>query len=263
MTVRWFVAKYMSDLRRREPDNVGVVLIHGNQRLSRFLGQGPNGKLDGRRIKWAGSLENYKTWVDYWKHVLASEDGETLAGVLTSRRRDDSYLIEPGGERIRGVQELAPEDLLDQLYEILVEPAFERSAPSVARISESLFHRLAISEVITRGYRFAFEENGTPDLIRFDYRYDNGQVNLMQGVSLANPDERSWDSLHAATWSFSRMASRRILPDKEQQLIALVKTREPDADLKRQVALLTEHAKVVDLVDENVAADHLQQLLHV
>jgi len=61
MKARWLVAKYMPDLRRREPDNVGVILLMDGRAHLRFLGQ-RDGRVDGRSVRWAGSVKNYKAW---------------------------------------------------------------------------------------------------------------------------------------------------------------------------------------------------------
>ena len=66
----WLVAKYMPDLRRREPKNVGVLLRMGDSCFSRFLGEQSGGQIDGRHVHGlVNSVQNYKAWVGYWKRL--------------------------------------------------------------------------------------------------------------------------------------------------------------------------------------------------
>ena len=253
MKARWLVAKYMPDLRRREPDNVGVILLMDGRAHLRFLGQ-RDGRVDGRSVRWAGSVKNYKAWVDYWTQAAETTPLEALTSKLTAHVGDANYIVEVGGERIFG-DGATPEEMLDYLYTTLIEPSSDRRSFSVGRLSENLFGRLSIHEHVQKDFKLEIDE----DTIHFDYRYDNGQMNLMQGVSLVNADDRSWDNVHRVAYEFAKSA-RSTMP---HQTIALVNPREHDKDLDRQLRVLREHGKVVDVSNEVIAVDYLRELLHL
>jgi Homeodomain-like domain-containing protein len=99
---------------------------------------------------------------------------------------------------------------------------------------------------------------GTATVYRIKQRF-NGQVNLMQGVSLVNADDRSWDNVHRVAYEFAKSAKSTV----PHQAIALVNPRENDKDLDRQLRVLGEHGKVVDVSNEVIAADYLRELLHL
>jgi hypothetical protein len=265
MKIFWLVAKYMPDVRRREPDNVGVILFLDGRAYHRFRGQRSDGTIDGRRIKWAGSVANFNAWVSYWNHVAASSSVEAAVETLTKQRGDENYLVEFGGERLLGSGTTDPDDLLDELYGVLVEEETERGSLSVVKLAESLLSRLDISERVSRAVRLdvPVDDGAIRDAILFDYRFDNGKANLIQRVSLTVPDERSWDVVHATAWSFRAGKDAQLEVPKEKQFIALVKPREQDAQLNAQMALLARHAEVVSLADESSASSHLAQLLHL
>jgi hypothetical protein len=253
MRVQWLVAKYMSDLRRRETANVGVILLHGERGAARFIGQKEDGSFDGRSMKWLTSAPNYKAWVAFWQHSLQTKPFEGIISDLTAGRPDDNYRVEFGGERIIGTEACAVDDLLDELYGILVEDSAARSTQNVQKLAESVLARLSIADRVERG----FKVEQPKDVIVFDYRFDNGQTSLMQRVSLNLPDERSWDSAHAAAWAFQKCTA------DGRQMIALVRPRSEDRALHQQLECLAEVAKVVDLSEEVTASERLAGLLHL
>lgn len=70
--IHYLVAKYVDDLSRNEPINVGIVVYDGTEALVRFDGEREDGRLDRRQIinRISGS-KAYRAWVDYWRAVLA------------------------------------------------------------------------------------------------------------------------------------------------------------------------------------------------
>ena len=108
----------MPDLRRREPQNVGVVLFVDGDPYYRFRGQRPDGTVDGRRVRWARDVQMYRAWVEHWQRAAASGDRSRLVAASHS---DHSFFLEEGGERLVGPGAIAAHDLLDELYIALVE----------------------------------------------------------------------------------------------------------------------------------------------
>lgn len=255
MTARWLVAKYIPDLRRREPINVGVILSVGDSVAMRFAGQRVDGTIDGRTARsWVGSTANYKRWVQYWRHA-ATSTGLSVESLLT-RRSDDSYYLDFGGERLAGKTDAGL--LLEQLYTTLVEDVPPTKQLDVTQLAERVLETLQISPA-----PYALDvplPNGGADRVTFDYRYDNGQPNLMHRVPLTFEDDRSWSFVHAANWAFSQ-ASQAF--QGAAQAIALVKPRQSDADLERQLRVLEQYAHVVDVSHQELAASQLKDLLHL
>ncbi|WP_441289355.1 hypothetical protein ACSRUE_00790 [Sorangium sp. KYC3313] len=258
------MAKYMPDLRRRESLNIGVVLTSGGITVSKFQGQRPDGTIDGRSVRWAHSVNVYKSWVHYWKHLISSPKGPELEK-LTRRSSGQNYIMEPCGDLLSG-SVMDPYDMVEYLYSTLVEP--EAPAPaslSVEQLSVSLFNNLGIGDRVRRRYSFAVsDETSSEDEISFDYRFDSDAVNLMQRVSLAFSDSRSWETLHAAAWILRKAARHGESFHGRQRLIALIKGREPDEVLEKQLRILGEHTDaVVDVTQQREAQIRLAEMLHV
>ena len=255
MSTEWFVAKYIPDLRRREPTNVGVILRMGDSVFAKFLGERSDGRIDGRSVKWLG-VASYKAWVTHWRRHL---DESADLSALTGSPPGTNYYIEVGGERLIGSETTDPEGLLDYLYSVLVEETPEREVLSVEKATESVLNRIEIAERVERGYVLEVPRDGFTDRVEFDYRYLNGTAHLMQRVSLTLEDVRSWDNVHAAAWSFQYAHS----VERDASAIALVKTREEDASLDKQMRLLGEFASVVDVGHTEEAAERLRDLLQL
>lgn len=251
----WLVAKYMPDLRRREPKNVGVVLRMGDSYLSRFLGEQDGGQIDGRHVHGlVNSVQNYKAWVSYWQQAASGKD----LSAFTDRRADDSYFLEYAGERLVGGEYTAPEDMLDYLYSALVEEMPPPETLNVRQLSERVLDRAGIRNRVTEKYRLPIS---VTDSALFDYKYENGATHLMKRVTLTYDDERSWANVHAAAWDLEKAAPH--VDDGEGRLIALVKTRSSDAELKQQMGLLTDlSSAVIDVGKVKQAASRLTKVLH-
>jgi hypothetical protein len=257
VSTEWLVAKYIPDLRRREPRNIGVILRMGGQQLARFIGERAPGSVDGRSLRGrVADVQTYKAWVDYWRHAML--EAASLRD-LVMPSTDESYVVEYGGARLLGSEGLPPTDMLEHLYAALVEELPERSTMSVAELSESVLRLAGIADDVTRGYPLDIEHDTFSDRVVFDYRYVNGRSHLFQQVSLTFADERSWTLAHAAAWSFEKASAI----ERTTSLVALVNPRQRDADLERQLLLLEEHASVIDVAEPESAAYDLRELISV
>ena len=253
----WLVAKYVPDLRRQEPKNIGILLRTGDSYLLRFLGERDAGRVDGRSVRsLVGSVDNYKAWIDYWRYVAeGANEPEAISG---KRRGDDSYFLEYGGQRLLGNTEESSEDLLDNLYSILVEEMPEPDTLNVRQLSERVLDRVGIRDQVTEKYRLPVS---VTDSALFDYRYENGSVSLMKRVTLTYDDERSWASVHAAAWDLEKASYN--LSDSEGKLVALVKARSSDVELKQQIGLLNAvSTAVIDVGQVWEAAAQLTEVIH-
>ncbi len=262
MTLQWYVVKYVPDLVRREPRNIGVILVgEGDLRLSRFLGETDDGEIDGRTVPQFGNHLVYKAWVRQWRQ-LRDEGVQALAHVARAGR-GSSFYVEEGGRWLVGPTPGRPDELLADLYSGLVrEDVAPPVADDVRTLSDRLFRRLNLSRKVRRRISLSVTVDGVPDELWFDYRYDNGRPNLMQRVGLAGADKSTWDRLHLVETTFERLAESATFA--EWGAVALVK--EQDADPKLAQALrgrLAELAAVVDVSDEKVATEHLAKELRL
>lgn len=261
MTTSWLLAKYMGDLRRREPINIGIVLHHRGLTLARFFGEATDGSrvVDGRVARGrVASVPTYRSWIKHWRRELELVDDELT--VLLTRTAGENYYLEPGGTVLLQGQHTDALNLLNDLFTTLVhEPDAAvsmdiRQLVAVAFAAAPRVQRQAVHEDVVLNVPI---DNGMDEL-RFNYRYDNGRPHLLQRISLSTPDKRTWNMVHAAAYQFNRAQDAPELDDPH--FVALVKPREFDAALEGQLRVLEQHAAVVDVSSKD-APDQLADLL--
>lgn len=259
---RWLIAKYQDDLHRREPRNVGIVLLVGELRLARFLAEREPGTVDGRAIRWIRSASAYRQWIRYWRRQMHHDGFEQLLHAPIPDAEQNFYL-QPGGELLLSGGVTDPHDLLDDLYGRLVDDAIDTRAEDIGRLSERVLAPLEmrLPKPITRDTVVHVQIGDVLDELRFDYRYNNGRPHLMQRVSLTQPDARSWDRVHATAWAFTQIHKSADDAMRGAELIALVKTRDEDPSLGRQLLHLEREAHVVDVTRPEEAQQQLFELL--
>src|ERR1700683_4912459 len=101
----YLVAKYISDLHRMEPKNIGVIVWTRSTVSARFVAERPNkpGEIDGRSIPpFVTSTAAYKQWVDFWRGELGAKP--LRAGQILQRWLDKlkgtsrgNFLLADGG----------------------------------------------------------------------------------------------------------------------------------------------------------------------
>lgn len=266
MTPQWYVAKYVPDIRRGEPRNIGVLVLDREGRAAaRFYGERDGRPIDGRTTRGVvNSVEVYRRWVAHWRSLLAGGEPALRAG--GERRVDDNYYLEPGGQILlasSGREDSTLYDLLDELYTSIVDDIPDAANEDVGRLSERVIGKLpsSIAAHVMRETVVTVRRDDVVDELWFDYRYDNGAAHLMQRVGLTYGDQRSWDRVHAAAWSFDRVRKAEDQEVRDARCIALVKPRERDQALVSQLRSLEQLADVVDVTKQDEAAARLMTLL--
>ncbi len=112
----FMLCQYMGDTVRREPRNIGVIVVRDSEVACRFLGESQTG-IDGRSLKFIRELDAYKQWVVYWKRLIAKNDPELSKRLLSSGKRN--YYIIPGGS-LAGTEADDLNYVCEYLYSTLV-----------------------------------------------------------------------------------------------------------------------------------------------
>ena len=207
--LRYAVAKYVPDLFRQEPRNVGVIVVDDAGRaVMRMVGQRPDGKLDlrsARDVREDGAA--YAEWFAHWERTLKGHRGPVEA--LIEELVDDSgnaFPVWDGGDYIPDEDETL-ESVADGLYARLVKHAgmetegVEMAAPRAApRFVDDVRQTFAAAGILARG-----KENDNPDthLIRVraevagslgvpyrpTFSQRNGHLAVMENVDFASANE--------------------------------------------------------------------------
>lgn len=89
----YLLAKYVDDLTRNEPSNIGVIVYDGSRAIARFDGEDDSGRIDLRRVRHriTGS-HSYRAWIQYWRRVL--KEPAVLDPALSDRPPGDPRVID-------------------------------------------------------------------------------------------------------------------------------------------------------------------------
>lgn len=156
-TATYLIAKYVPDLFRNEPINIGVVVWVDGGVVCRFLGQREDGAIDGRSLSsQVSSVQNYKSWVEMWCSKANSDRLVSRAEYESVLKSDPkfldvlaesgkgNYVIEKGGEILEEVNQTNASDVLDFLFRRLVESG-EKKWHTPARVHERASELMALS----------------------------------------------------------------------------------------------------------------------
>lgn len=256
MSITWFLARHVADLARGEARNMGVVLVHGDQILARFVGENEQGVVDGRRVRAYETSGAYKQWVQYWRSQLAYGP-ENIINVAKASDRHGNYFLDAAGEWLVG-EPLAPQAMLDELYGRLVEEPPESKVDeielTVTRAAQIIKHELQRSIVIPTTYKDA------ADSLFFDYRLDNRVPHLMKRVTVPTTEKADTASLHSAAWTFERIIEAKRPELEGLHCIALV--RNPTETMpETSLQLLEKFGNVIEAGNPDVDSERLAEYL--
>jgi hypothetical protein len=272
MSAPWFVVKYIPDLYRREPRNVGVVLLTEEQRgLVRFIGQDPDsGEVNPN---WAADVvpetRTYRQWVNYFSyHATGGSWGKALESL--SRRQFDNFYVEEGGAYERDFDD--PNSVLEELFRSLVSdtplPA-QDSAPAkqLRTLVKQVFKAAHIENRVETQPSYELEVQGRRSraltTVRFDYRYVDEATTLMERVplSLRRPQENS-ETVDALLYRIEQV----LKTGEAENFIAFYHlpeqaTEEQQQILQPHIRHLETYADALEVGDVTFAATNLRQRL--
>ncbi len=225
--VEWLVAKYMPDLRRREPRNVGIVaFVNGEVRL-RFKGEQPDGSVESRPAG-INEPEAYRAWVDYWHHLAATTP---TTEDWFHRRGFDNYWLERGG-RLLSDEEVDPSEFVNQLYAELVDSASHDDHDwKLADRVDVLIREANLPGNENFHTPFKIQAEVTGETYTYPYAYVNGHRAVAARITNIGPY-----SARSRLWEFTHLS-------RDVRKIVFTAHRAED----RSVDLLDDEADVVDV----------------
>jgi hypothetical protein len=264
---RYLVAKYISDLQRMEPKNIGIIVWVPGGASARFLAEKPGspGEIDGRSIPpFVTSMAAYKQWVDFWRNELV--------GKAVPRQRSHAWLEElkqtshgnfclvDGGFILDDVDSDHLPQLTNDLFYRLVESGFsdEPRDPVLDRVTDDLIKKLRLAENAAFHSRFQLRCQIAPDLaerFEFSHAYKNGTLKrLYQRVPLARRRTPLRRTVHDSAWMFEKVIQQGII--SRNQAIALVYATDEhkrDPEVSWSFDVLNSVATVANLADSTEA----------
>lgn len=274
-TPTYLLAKFIPDLKRMEPRNIGLVLWTPVGVAARFLFERPHGsgEVDGRAVpNWLGSLTAYKQWVAYWRASVAQPQFQPPTGgqpveisspdfvKAIQAANKGQYVLVEGGVLLDGVPANEVEDACKYLFETLVG---ERQVDPLRELT--LDERW--DEVLGRAHI-----KGNP-LYRRDYPVTSGEESfifsdalangvpkkLYERVPFANRPATFMKNAHHAAWQFEKVIQAGIIGNDDTAAIISM-TEEQEHEHRGRIASLRSVTRVVNLRRDEDTLPEVQQL---
>lgn len=269
MAVRYWVAKYTSDLFRDEPRNVGVIVHLEDKIRACFLGESEDRQIDGRKLRGLPYPDVYRQWIEYWRSKIDEND---LESIIESGK--SQYCITEGGE-VDDVGTDAIEDVTAYLYTTLISEggfsqALAREEESVEEVSLSLeddisseFLRMNLLENVPLLVPHPIERSIPIKGARLEYRptfiQRNERLYIMEPVDFTIPQKRR--SRDHAGWSAYMFYDIRK-SCSEADPIAIVKYTDVDQendDVVTGLNVLSNESRVINWLSDDQRANFLEE----
>lgn len=274
----YLLAKYIPDLKRIEPRNVGVILWTPRGVRGRFLFERLDvpGEVDGRSVpNWIGNLTAYKQWVSYWREAISSETYEVPTGgaavqllspefisAIQQANRGNFVLVE-GGVLLDDIPEDELDDACKYLFETLVgEPSVE--APRDLTLDERWEDALAQVQLKShRLYRRNYEVPTSRENFIFSDAIANGQPKrLYERVPFATRPRTFTKNAHHAAWQFEKITQAGVIaPEHTGAIISL--TPDQEYEHRGRIAALRSVTRVINVRRQEELFPEAQQLAQI
>ncbi len=271
MTPQYFLAKYVPDLTRMEPRNVGVLVWTPEAVDARFLAEKPDrpGEVDGRSIpSFITNAQVYKQWVAFWRKALDRWEIEpTRGGLAVPRSSPDfldalakkgrgNFLLARAGYLLDPVGHEELPDLTAHLYGQLVatttpeEPKDSDLDDTCKRLIEQTNLTADVHLKNTYPVECRLERGGT-GTFEFSYAYGNGRpLALYQRLKLSNRPKLLHKDINDSAWKFSQVLAAHVVPkDRSGVLILPTPDQQDNREVREALDMIGTVTRVLDLTD--------------
>jgi hypothetical protein len=264
VTLEWSVIKYVPDLWRNEPRNVGVVVRNEGTAEVKFFAESDteHGRIDGRTArKLSVDTESYKDWVRYFRRKLSAGLWDEV--LEAQRRRPDfPYVIAPGGTLPDTDSASVSEAVRDLFRELVGEPSDSLRSDQEDAETGSDSARGKILRIFRGAHLDVIEGIRVPGVFRgrdkdsdfrqdldFAFGYMNGRQHLFESVP-SRP----------AAYSFYARAEAAYNADKSINLLAMY----PSSKFERgeaELNVIETYGSAIDIDNEETAVQSLVEIV--
>jgi hypothetical protein len=266
---KYFLAKYIPDMHRFEPRNIGVVIWSHLGIEARFLAENPShpGDVDGRCIPdWVTSHNAYRQWVRYWRDALSENSIEPLRGgevvpasspafmdALRETAQGNFMLLESGVVMDKvGEQDLPA--VANQLFAQLVLEAASAEEPKdrgfETRCDELLMKtQLKAHRHFQDRYPVKCIVRGVEEEYVFSHALANGTIErLFQRFPIPKTKGRIRKSRDAMAWTLESLINGKVVTAYQAVLIVdETPERQSDTEVEKTLRLLGGMSRLVNI----------------
>lgn len=285
---QFLVAKYVPDLIRNEPRNIGVIVWSEAGVEARFQGADKYGNFTSKNIpNFIQSPPAYKQWVKFWLSEVQKDKIEFIgAGKFAEKVSPDfvealqttgkgNYFLDKGGAVLETITEEKLPKLVDELFMTLVNVTPESTDEKYS----TEFLEIQCEEVIQKTRlvknKFFKKEGMTiqcplatevTEIIAFSYAIRNGApVWLGQQVPLRKyPIERD-RIIESAAWRFQAAIKYEFVKNKDRLAAFVCPTdaQMRDREVQKGLAILATQARVLNLSNREEAQAALDEIADI
>jgi hypothetical protein len=267
----YLLAKYIPDLERFEPLNVGVIVWSPEGVEGRFVAEkaGQPGEVDGRSVPgFITSLSAYKQWVKYWRTALEQvEYAPPSGGAKVSRgvpgfmealkaSGRGNFLLAEGGVLLDDVPAEELPHVVGQLFDRLVESGLPEE-PRDLTLEEVCGELLEKSKLVQHPhfrarYPVKCPLNGVEEEYVFTYGLGNGKPErLLQRFPMPKRKADMRKNTHDTAWAFEKVEQAGIVtPAQTAALVFLSDEQLAEPEVSRAVRVLGSVTNVFNLNDQ-------------
>ena len=281
---RFLVAKYIRDMHRLEPRNIGVVVWTNGVVSARFLGESQSETTDVNAPRRLGVRDQdmYRQWIHYWREQMSSSalsangnghqvprESPDFLDALKQRSKRQFVLVD-GGFISGDVDTSEIDEVVHDLFEALVD---DRPENREVAEEESVLLKKAIGRAFAdsgidtlSGYSTRLPLTFKVDGHALGFTFDSGvyikrPVALFQHAMLTRPM-----SVNSAAFGFNcicRADDNTGYRLGRERCIALVRASQQVMDLPNvpnELEKLKAYGTVIDLADHDQAVQGLKSL---
>jgi hypothetical protein len=276
---KYLLAKYIPDLPRFEPRNIGVIVWCEGAVEARLLAEYASrpGEVDGRSIPpFVTSSNAYRQWVRYWRNAISGPafkapgslepvfvtSPEFLEALVQTSR--GNFVISETGELLDRVTEDELPGVADQLFATLVEtnaPDEPRDLDFDEKCDQLLTQSgLAQHRHFHSRYSVNCRVNDVDEEYVFSHAIANGKLErLFQRWPLPKRKKDIQRNLHDITWRLEQVVRQNIItPDKTVVLVDVSAEQQAVPEAEKSLRLLGSMSRLVNLQDEGAALAELE-----
>lgn len=273
-TTKYLLAKYIPDLHRFEPRNIGVIVWSLLGIEARFLAEYPDrpGEVDGRSIpSFVTSASAYRQWIRYWRDAITGTAIQPLGGgdVVSSSSPDfidvlqqtarGNFVVVDSGSVLDDISEEELPVVADQLFTQLIEVNTAEEPRNIGfdELCDSLMNRAKIKNHLNFRDRYPVRcsVRGIEEEFVFSHAIANGTIErAYQRFPIPKRKSQLQKNRDATAWMLeSILRANLITSDKTIVLVDATPEQISQAEVDKSIRLLRSMSRVVNIVDESEA----------
>lgn len=262
---RYFIAKYIPDLDRYEPRNVGVILWTPHGIAARFIGENKAGVLDSRHLpSFVGDHYIFREWVVTWRRLVSENGLSNILGpleeldfdsegrirdALANKASKAHWLLAPGGVILDPVQPGESASLLDRLYDHLIGPHLPASIENelVDKVVRDLIKAIGLRKNPHFKEDHRIKSKTEDYSFNIDYALVGKKIHRIWQTLPTFPQKKQEETYAEATAYKLGILNRDygLKPDQMQVLISM--THEQTKRHHAAISMVGRHAQVFNL----------------